>query len=114
MSNTNTAVETAPDRSNFPTLEAKRPITAQQLVNFLQQAGLEITAPKPNHGLDKQFRLELAASYLNTFLLWDGEKKEEAVRASQEADKAFFANPNEETRAAMLKANAVMLNAVYA
>ena len=76
----------------FPTLEAKGPITMQRLINVLQQAGLEVKAPTPNHGLDKQFRLELAASYLNTALLWDGKNKEEAVRNSVEADKTFFAN----------------------
>jgi hypothetical protein len=46
----------------------------------LQQAGIELTFPKPDHGLNAQFRLELAASYLNTFLLVE-EKKARGARA---------------------------------
>ncbi len=80
-------MNTTADKNNFPTLAVKGPISAQQIVTFLQEAGLEVNAPKPNHGLDKQFRLELAASYLNTFLLVEEKKK--VVRASKEADQKF-------------------------
>ena len=64
---------TTVDKNNFPTLAVKGPISAQQIVGFLQQAGLEVNLPWAiavlNRRMDKQFRLELAASYLNTFLL---------------------------------------------
>jgi len=53
---------------------------AQQIRGFLQQAGIELKFPKPDHGLNAQFRLELAASYLNTFLLVE-EKKARGARA---------------------------------
>ena len=66
-------MNTRVDKSNFPTLAVKGPISAQQIVTFLQEAGLEVKASQPN-GLGKQFRLELAASYLNTFLLVEGKK----------------------------------------
>jgi hypothetical protein len=79
---------TAVDRNNFPTLEVNAPITAQQIRGFLQQAGIELKFPKPDHGLNAQFRLELAASYLNTFLLVEDKKK--AVRGSKAADTRQF------------------------
>lgn len=71
---------TAVDRSNFPTLEVKGPVTPRQIRGFLQQAGIELKFPKPEHGLNAQFRFELAASYLNTFLLVE-EKKARSARA---------------------------------
>jgi hypothetical protein len=70
----------AVDRSNFPTLEANGPIAVQQIRGFLQQAGIELKFPKPEHGLNAQFRLELEVSNLNTFLLVE-EKKARSARA---------------------------------
>ena len=93
-------------------------ITTQQIRNFLNLNGIELKpskkAPYSNKALTFEQRLIRAAHDLNTFLIVDAKKKEEAVRFSHEADQTFFANPTKENRLAMLEANAYMRNALYA
>lgn len=82
-------------------------VTPEQIRNFTQQAGIELKGASHE-------KLLLACQYLNTFLALDKKTKEEAVRASHEADQIFYANPTEKNRTAMLEANAYMRNALFA
>jgi hypothetical protein len=99
-------------------MNAPSKVTTQQILNFLNHNGIELKpsrkAPYINDGRTFEQRLLDAAKGFNTFLTYDSQEKEETVRLSHEADKAFYANPTGETREAMLEASATMRRALFA